>query len=330
MEIHIRPLNRSISVQSGANLLEALRDHQVPMSYSCMAGRCGTCRCKVVEGTVLAGSADSFQPGGSGDPYVLACQTFVTEPCTIEIPEPDEIVVHPARAIKASVVAIEDVTHDIKRLRLKPAKPLEFSPGQYAHLQFSPEHIRPYSMAGLCGDGEMEFHVRLVPQGRVTGFIASTLKVGDAVRVSGPLGSAYLRRKHAGPMLCVAGGTGLAPILSIVRGALAEGMGNPIHLYFGVRSPRDVYGLEWLQDLKRDYVDLHVHVVVASSNGQVQKGHRTGLVTEAIDADWGALKDWRAYLCGAPPMVEAASLLVKRKGIAAEQIYADAFYSSGT
>jgi len=330
MEILIRPLNRSISVQSGANLLEALRDNQVPMSYSCMAGRCGTCRCKVLEGSVLAGNSDSLQPGGGGDEYVLACQTFLTEPCTIEIPEPDEIVVHPARIIKASVIAIDDMTHDIKRLRLKPAKPLEFSPGQYAHLQFTPEHIRPYSMAGLSVDGEMEFHVRLVPDGRVTGFIANTLKVGDAVRVSGPLGSAYLRRKHEGPMLCVAGGTGLAPILSIIRGALAEGMRNPIHLYFGVRSPRDVYGLEWLEELKRDYRNLHLQVVVASSDGQVQAGHRTGLVTDAIEADWADLKDWRAYLCGAPPMVEAASLLLKRKNIAAEQIYADAFYSSGT
>ncbi len=328
MEIFIRPLLRTLSVSAGVNLLDALREHQVPMSYSCMAGRCGTCRCKVVEGNVLESGQEVQRPLGAADRQVLACQTFLTESCTIEIPEPDEVVVHAARIVKATVVAIEDMTHDIKRLRLRPAKPLEFSPGQYVQLQFTPEHIRPYSMAGLCDDGELEFHVRLVPDGRVTGYIANRLKVGDAVRVSGPLGSAYLRRKHTGPMLCVAGGTGLAPILSIVRGAMAAGMSNPIHLYFGVRSPRDIYGGQWLHCLQQEHGKLHVHTVVTS--GRDSPKLRSGLVTDAIAQDWSSLSGWRAYLCGAPPMVEAATLLARQKSVAPEQIHADAFYSSVT
>jgi ferredoxin-NAD(P)+ reductase (naphthalene dioxygenase ferredoxin-specific) len=259
---------------------------------------------------------------------VLACQTYITEPCTIEIPEPDEIVVHPARIVKAIVVALEDMTHDIKRMVLRPAKPVEFSPGQYMQLQFTPEHVRPYSMAGLSNDGLFEFHVRRVPDGRVTGYIAHELKVGDAVKVSGPLGSAYLRRKHDGPMLCVAGGTGLAPILSILRGAIAQGMKNPIHLYFGVRSPRDIYGLPWLDQLKQEQAGLHVHVVVTS--GANAKTQRRGLVTDAIEQDHGELNGWRAYLCGSPPMVEAATVVARRKGIASAHIHADAFYTQGT
>ena len=333
MEVTIQPLQRVLDVAPGANLLEALREHQVPMSYSCMAGRCGTCRCKVIDGDVLDGGKVVQRPldaarDDAGGQFVLACQTFLTEPCVIEIPEPDEIVVHPARIVKATVSAIEQVAHDIRRLVLKPAKPLEFSPGQYAQLQFTPEHIRPYSMAGLAGDGELEFHVRVVPDGRVSGYVANTLKVGDAVRVSGPLGSAYLRRKHEGPMLCVAGGTGLAPILSIIRGALAEGMRNPIHLYFGVRSERDVYGLAWLQHLQREHPSLRLHVVLAS--GADASGHRSGLVTGAIEADLPDLQGWRAYLCGSPPMVEAATVLVKRLRLAPEHIHADAFYTQGT
>jgi naphthalene 1,2-dioxygenase ferredoxin reductase component len=328
MEVLVQPLNRVIRVEPGANLLEALQAAQVPMSYSCMAGRCGTCRCKVIDGEVLDGGRDQQRPLDGSDAYVLACRTYITEPCTIEIPEPDEVVVHPARIVKATVVSVEDMTHDIKRLRLKPAKPVEFSPGQYVQLQFTPEHVRPYSMAGLCGDGEFEFHVRLVPDGRVTGYIASDLKPGDPVRVSGPLGSAYLRRKHEGPMLCVAGGTGLAPILSILRGAISGGMRNPIHLYFGVRSPRDVYGLEWLAQLQREQPALKVHVLVSS--GGDPGTQRCGLVTEAIEQDLGDLSGWRAYLCGSPPMVEAAMLVARRKGIATEHIYADAFYTQGS
>jgi naphthalene 1,2-dioxygenase ferredoxin reductase component len=328
MEILVQPLKRVLSVQPGVNLLEALREQQVPISYSCTAGRCGTCRCKVLDGAVLESGRDGVQPVSDEDRYVLACQTFLTEPCTIEIPEPDEVVVHPAKIIKATVESIDDLTHDIKRLRLKPTKPLEFSPGQYTQLQFTPEHIRPYSMAGLCNDGLLEFHVRLVPGGRVTGYIANQLKTGDAVRVSGPMGSAYLRRKHTGPMLCVAGGTGLAPILSILRGVQQAGMQKPIHVYFGVRSDRDVYGLEELTELQREIPNLHVHVVVTA--GSSRPGHRIGLVTDAIEEDWKDLKGWRGYLCGSPPMVEAATRLAHRKGIATEQIYADAFYTSAT
>ncbi len=327
MEIHIRPLRRTLQVAAGVNLLDALRANDVPVSYSCMAGRCGTCRCKVVAGEVLESGREAQRPLAAEDGYVLACQTFVTEPCTVEIAEPDEVVVHAARSIKATVAAIEDATHDIKRLRLQPARPLDFSPGQYAQLQFTPAHARPYSMAGLAGDGALEFHVRLVPEGRVTGYIARDLKVGDAVRVSGPLGSAYLRRQHTGPMLCVAGGTGLAPILSIVRGALAAGMHNPVHLYFGVRSERDIYGHGWLAELQRRHPALTVHTVLASGRAP---GCRTGLVTEAIAQDWAGLAGFRAYLCGAPPMVEAAALQARQRGILPAQIYADAFYASGT
>ena len=327
MEVLIRPLDRVLDVTPGANLLEVLRAHQVPMSYSCMAGRCGTCRCKVIEGEVLDGGRELQRPHGTDDRMVLACQTFLTAPCTIEIPEPDEIVVHPARILKATVTALEVQTHDIRRLLLQPAKPLAFSAGQYVHLQFTPGHVRPYSMAGLVHDALLEFHVRLVPDGRVSGHIASTLKVGDAVRVSGPLGSAYLRRKHAGPMLCVAGGTGLAPVLSIVRNALAEGMSNPIHVYFGVRSGRDIYGLDWLNALQHQHPQLHLHVVAASGHAP---SCRSGLVTEAIAQDWADLRGFRAYLCGSPPMVEATALLVKRLGVPPEQIHADAFYASAT
>jgi naphthalene 1,2-dioxygenase ferredoxin reductase component len=328
VEVLIQPLRKVIEVAPGANLLEALRAAQVPMSYSCMAGRCGTCRCRVLDGDVLDSGRATQGPLDNRDAYVLACQTFLTEPCTIEIPEPDEIVVHPARIVKATVRAVEPLTHDIRRVVLEPAKPIDFSPGQYAQLQFTPQHIRPYSMAGLPGDGTLEFHVRVVPGGRVSGYVAGTLKPGDAVRVSGPLGTAYLRRRHDGPMLCVAGGTGLAPILSILRGALAAGMHNPVHLYFGVRSPRDIYGLGWLLELERRLARLQLHIVVTA--GGDPREQRCGLVTEAIEQDLPRLDGWRAYLCGSPPMVEATTLLARQKGIDAARIHADAFYTQPT
>lgn len=327
MELLVRPLGRTIAVEPGANLLETLRANAVPISYSCMAGRCGVCRCKVVQGQVLSASGELRQPIIGENGQILACQTTLTGSCAIEIPEPDEVVVHPAKILKATVVEIRDETHDIRSLRLKTAKPLEYTPGQYATLQFTPDHIRPYSMAGIESDELLEFHVRLVPGGRVSPHVFETLKVGDAVRITGPLGASYLRRRHTGPMLLVAGGTGLAPVLSILRGAVAAGMTNPMHLYFGVRTARDLYAVNRLADLAAAHPQLTVHHVIA--NGDAPAGMRRGLVTDAVEADWHDLQGFRAYLCGAPPMVEATTIVCKRLGLPLEHVYADAFYSTG-
>ena len=316
-----------LSVESGGNLLDVLRAHQLPISYSCMSGRCGTCRCRVVSGEVRSSGPELGRLPNAKDDYVLACQSVLTVDCVIELPAADEVVVHPARIVKATVTAIEEATHDIRRVRVKLAKPVLFSPGQYFSLQFTPEHIRPYSMAGLSDDAEMEFQIRRVPDGRVTEYIFEQLEVGAALRISGPLGTAYLRQKHTGPMLCVGGGTGLAPVLSIVRGALAAGMANPIHLYFGVRSAQDVYDAERLQALAQAHPTVKVHIVVAT--GAAGPGQRSGLVTDAIEKDIGSLAGWRAYLCGAPAMVEALNLLVTRMGLEPSHVHADAFYPSG-
>ncbi|AKM29811.1 naphthalene 1,2-dioxygenase [Pandoraea faecigallinarum] len=349
MQVHVQPLGARFDVAPGDNLLKALTDRQIPVSYSCVSGRCGTCRCRVVSGDVREAEGSEYRHhdvGATGTDtataadaapearYVLACQSSVHGDCEIEIPEVDEVVVHPARILKATVLAIEPLTHDIKRLVLKPAKPLNFSPGQYATLQFTPAHIRPYSMAGIDADGTLEFHIRRVPGGAVTGYVDEQLKVGDVVRVSGPLGTSYLRTRHVGPMLCVAGGTGLAPVLSIVRGALARGMTNPIEIYVGARSPADVYGLAWLRELVARHNGIRLHVVttldaphVVADNAQpLRRGH----VTEALAADFAAadaFAGWRAYLCGAPPMVDAATRLLRERGIEGAHIYADAFYA---
>jgi ferredoxin-NAD(P)+ reductase (naphthalene dioxygenase ferredoxin-specific) len=327
MDVSILPLQRTLDARPGENLLDVLRNNEVPISYSCMSGRCGTCRCRVVSGKIHAtGDVESSFPGDDGQ-SILACQATLVEDCVIEIPEIDEVVTHPAKIIKTTVVGIDDLTHDIKRLRLSLSKPFAFSPGQYATLQFSPHHIRPYSMAGTASPDEVEFHIRMVPDGRVTSYVANELAIGQTVRLSGPLGTAYLRKKYSGPIVCIAGGTGLAPVLSILRGMASEEMKNSVHLYFGVRSIEDVYGLDWLDALKSTLPDLTVHVVVASLREDGE--YRAGVVTDAVSEDWSSLSGWRAYIAGAPVMVDAASIMLRQKGIDAAHIYADAFYTSG-
>jgi naphthalene 1,2-dioxygenase ferredoxin reductase component len=328
MQILIQPLNRVIQVAPGANLLEALRAAQIPMSYSCLSGRCGICRCRILDGEVLDGGREEQRPLDGMSETTLACQTYITEPCTVEVPAPEEAVVHKPRIVKATIIAIEPIAQNIRRLLLKPVKPITFSPGQYVQITFASGFSRPYSMAGIASDELLEFHVRLVHKGLASTYINEKLQIGDAVKVTGPLGAAYLRQQHVGPILCVAGGTGLAPILSVVRGALAAGMRNPIHLYFGLRSQSDLYGSAWLEHLRRMYPALNVHVVLAS--GADPATQRRGLVTQAVAQDHADLRGWRAYLCGSPPMVEATMLVALGKGIAAAHIYADAFYLQGS
>jgi ferredoxin-NAD(P)+ reductase (naphthalene dioxygenase ferredoxin-specific) len=327
MDIRITPLNKTVTATTGSNLLDILRDNEIPISYSCLSGRCGTCRCKVIEGNVSGPPAADGRLARDGQ-YVLACQSVIESDCAIEVPEPDEVVIHPAKTLKGTVTAYEVLSADVRRLRLKTNKPLEFSPGQYAHLTFrGPEGTRAYSMAGLAEDGELEFHIRLVPGGRVTSRLDDSIERGSVVKVNGPLGASYLRRKHAGPMLCVASGTGLAPILSIVRGALESGMENPIHLIFGARTQEDLYGVTYLKTLAADFPNFDYCITLNHTNDL--NNYSRGLVTDAIAQRFPNLAGWRIYLAGAPVMVEAASVACTNRGASIEHIYADAFYPSG-
>jgi ferredoxin-NAD(P)+ reductase (naphthalene dioxygenase ferredoxin-specific) len=189
---------------------------------------------------------------------------------------------------------------------------------------------RDYSMASLPQEGTLEFHVRVMPGGSVSQRVAAGLKVGDAVRVSGPLGTAYLRQNHAGPMLCIAGGSGLAPIRSIVRAALEAGFERPLHLYFGARAERDVYLEEELAQLASRHPNFHGHIVLSEAGSPLAAGtrlpRRAGLVTDAVALDLADLSGFKVYVAGPPPMVDAASLLARSRGVAPSDIHADAFF----
>lgn len=324
MEVLVKPTNTLITVSATSTLLEALIENAIPISYSCLAGRCGTCRCKVLEGNIIGSSATEGRLAQHGH-YVLACQSRVQSESIIEIPEPDEIILHPTKTLKATVSAYEPLSHDVRRLRLKTDKAFNYSPGQFANLTFwQKDGTRPYSMAGIDGDNELEFHIRVVADGRVTSKLDDTLKIGSVVKLNGPLGASYLRRKNTNPMLCIATGTGLAPILSIIRGALESGMPNKICLIFGARTEDELYYLEYLAQIASQYKNFQYQICIL--HGATHKHYFQGLVTEAVIHYFPNLRDWRVYLAGAPAMVEAALLICVRRGVNVEHVYADAFY----
>jgi CDP-4-dehydro-6-deoxyglucose reductase/ferredoxin-NAD(P)+ reductase (naphthalene dioxygenase ferredoxin-specific) len=180
-------------------------------------------------------------------------------------------------------------------------------------------------MANTPDEPELVFHVRRMPGGRTSGHVAEQLKIGDKVKVSGPLGVAYLRERHVGPVLLIAGGSGLAPIRSIASTLLGAGCEQPVALYFGVRSERDLYHEALLKDLAARHRNFKYYVVLSEQKGA--RGRRYGLVHEAVDADLLSTENLMAYLAGPPVMVEAATALLGARGLAPRQIHADAFYN---
>ncbi len=327
MEILIKSTNKTVCASQGSTLLEAFLENDIPISYSCLSGRCGVCRCKVLEGSVSGPSAAEGRLAQHGK-FVLACQSRIESDSVIEIPESDEIVTHPTKTLKAQIVSYDVLSDDVRRLRLKTNKAFDYSPGQFSNLTFWPKDgTRSYSMAGIAEDDILEFHIRLIPNGRVTSKLDKQLKIGMSIKLNGPLGASYLRRKNADPILGVATGTGLAPILSIVRGALESGMNNDIHFIFGARTENHLYHLEALELLAAQYDNFQYRV--ALDHAHPDSRYFRGLVTDAINKHYTVLKNWRIYLAGTPAMVEAASFACTKRGANIERIYADAFYPSG-
>jgi ferredoxin-NAD(P)+ reductase (naphthalene dioxygenase ferredoxin-specific) len=328
MQITLEGHAEPVPVEAGDTILASLLRAGVPFPFSCQAGNCGTCKCELVSGDVLEleHSEHALAPEERAKGIVLACRTQVWDDTVVRRIDAEELVLHPSRIMRCRVLELEALTHDIKgvRLAIEAGGPFVFSAGQYAQLEFAAGLSRHYSMASTPQEAELVFHIRHMPGGRTSAHVATQLKVGDKVKVSGPLGVAYLRDNHVGPALLVAGGSGLAPIQSILRTMLERAHNAPVTLYFGVRSERDLYHEPLLKDLAARHPHFSYHVVLSEQKGAA--GRRYGLVHQAIELP-AAIDAVMAYLAGPPVMVEAATALLAAGGLTPRQIHADAFYN---
>lgn len=324
-----------VDAEPGDTILDALLMAGVGFAYSCQSGNCGTCRCELIDGDILEleYSEHALSPADRARGIVLACRAQVWADTVIRRLDDDEFMVHPSRVLRCAVASLDRLTHDILRLRLDvlAGGPFTFSAGQYASLEFpfAPGLARDYSMANRPDEPTLEFHIREMPGGSVSAGLAAGLHPGDTVRVSGPFGTSFLRSAHEGPVIAIAGGSGLAPIRSIVSALRASGAGNPVHVYFGVRSERDVYGEAELRSWVDGRAGSSAHVVLSEPDaaaGAHAGPRRFGLVTDAVAADFDRLDGFAAYLAGPPAMVDAATRLLEARGVAMRDIRADAFH----
>ncbi|HVM82228.1 MAG TPA: 2Fe-2S iron-sulfur cluster-binding protein [Stellaceae bacterium] len=327
--VSIRQHGAAIAVEPGQTILEAALAAGVPYPHGCRSGNCGSCKSSLEGGEVeLAAYSDyALSPEERAQGLILACRAMPWSDASVAWLEADEVAIHPQRQLVCRVVALEDMTHDIKGVRLEVVSggPFTFSAGQYAAVRFSSLAARDYSMASRPDESLLEFHIRHVSGGAASRYAARCLKLGEKVLVEGPFGSAWLREKHTGPILAIAGGSGLAPIKSIVGTALGRGARQPIRLYFGVRDERDLYLEDHFLRLAAKHPNLSFIPILSEPSAPTAR--RTGFVHEAIAADAQDLDGVKAYIAGPPPMVEAVSALLAQRRMRRQDIHADAFYT---
>ncbi len=231
------------------------------------------------------------------------------------------------RPVTCAVTAVESVTPEIRIVRMRPVHGESFAyrAGQYARVAFGGFDERDYSIASrpVPGDPELAFHIRNMGGGGPSQYVADNLAVGERVSVRGPFGATYLRPEKPGPILAICGGSGLAPMTAIVAEALAMGLTQPIHLYFGARRERDIYMEDHFRTLAEQHPNFAFTPVLSDPDGPTDR--RTGFIHQAAAADTPTLQGCVAYLAGPPPMVEAAAAMCRDHGMAETDIHADAF-----
>jgi naphthalene 1,2-dioxygenase ferredoxin reductase component len=328
-QVAVQQFDQPLDVEMGQTILEAALARDLPYPHGCRSGNCGACKSELLSGEVEMSpySEYALTDGEKASGLILACRAVPWSDCTVKYLELDDTVAHPLRHLTCKVTKVDDMTHDIKRLRLKilDGGPYDFTAGQYARLEFPGVPPRDYSMANRPDEATLEFHIRLVPGGAVTPFVANRLKTGDKMKVFGPHGTSYLREKHTGPIVALAGGSGLAPIKSIVDTALASGAKQPIHLYFGVRDDRDLYLEDYFQKLAKKHPNLSFMPVLSEPSGKTKR--RTGFLADVVRQDFTTLDGAKAYLAGPPVMVETAVAALEAIGLRRQDCHADAFYT---
>jgi ferredoxin-NAD(P)+ reductase (naphthalene dioxygenase ferredoxin-specific) len=332
-QVRIRQYQDPIAVEPGQTILEAALAQHIGYPHGCRSGNCGACKSRQYDGEIeLAPYSEyALTEAERASGLILACRAVPWSDADIAWLDTDEVVMHPLRQLRCRVAALEQATHDIRLVRLEilSGGPFSFSAGQYASVTFAGLPARDYSMANRPDETEIAFHIRQVGGGTASLYAATQLRLGDSVAVEGPYGSAYLRERHTGPILAIAGGSGLAPIKSIVESALAQGMRQDIRLYFGVREERDLYDEAPMRALATAHPNFQFIPVLSQPTGTSVR--RTGFVHHAVAADLGAdpgaVDGMKAYLAGPPVMVEAAVTLLAERGLRREDIHADAFYT---
>ncbi|MEQ3554542.1 FAD-binding oxidoreductase [Pseudonocardia nematodicida] len=339
--VRFEPVGIEIEVDEDQTILRAAAEQGVQLMHGCKEGQCSACKSFVLEGDDI--EYDKYSTFALPDyereeGSTLLCRAHPYEDLVIELLNYDEEIIRsglPLTKGTVEVVGCEAVTHDMRHLTVKLVEPSEikFFPGQYMDFVVpGTEETRSFSMANTPNrDGVYEFVIKIYPDGLFSGHLADRLQVGDRLDVEAPFGTFTLRQNRATPLVFVAGGAGMAPVLGLLRAMAEGGVERKATFYYGARTAGDLCFEKEIADLAPQLSDFRFVPALSEPDGpeSAEWAGETGLITDVVARHEGDLKGADAYVCGPPPMVDAAIATLTQLGVSEDNIFYDKFTTTG-
>jgi propane monooxygenase reductase component len=337
--VRFEPVGIEIEIGEDQTILRGAFEQGVMLMHGCKEGQCAACKSFLLEGEDVEHdkySTFALPDYEKEEGYTLLCRAHAYEDLTIELLNYDEEMIRgglPIQDAVAEVVANEPVTHDMRHLVLRLVEPTEikFFPGQYVDIAVpGTEEVRSFSMANTTcrEDGRLEFVIKVYPDGLFSHFLDNQLAVGDRLNLTGPYGMFTLREGFDTELIFVGGGAGMAPILALLRSMAERGIDRKATYYYGARRRRDLCFEEELRALEGTLANFRYVPALSEPDGEDWDGE-VGLITDVVKRNVDSLANAHAYVCGPPPMVEAAMPLLTQLGVPEKRVYYDKFTTTG-
>ena len=329
--IDINAGKKILDVDGGASLLSSLAEKDIFIPSACGGrGSCAYCKLKVHEGAGLIGPVEEpyLSKDERADHVRLACQVKVRRDVAVEIPED----LFSVRRFRAKLLRKRPLTHDIVELRMQLLEPssISFEAGQYVQLESAeykdrPSVIRGYSISSLPSDAHhLELIIRRVPDGICTTWVFDHLKEGDDLFFSGPYGHFHLSDTDA-PVICIAGGSGMAPIWSIVRHMKENAIARPTTYFFGALTQRDLFFVDEFRQIEKECPWFKFVPALSKEPEDSGWTGERGLITAVVARHFPDASRHEAYLCGSPGMIDASVKTLVQNGMPQQNVFYDKF-----
>jgi propane monooxygenase reductase subunit len=334
--VRFEPVGIEVELNEDQTVLRGAAEQGIMLMHGCKEGQCSACKSFLLDGEEV--ELDSYSTFALPDfereeGFTLLCRAHVYEDVTIELLNFDEDMIRSGLPIKeavAEVVASNPVTHDMRHLVLKlvDTDDFKFFPGQYVDITVpGTDETRSFSMANTSAreSGQLEFIIKIYPDGLFSHFLDTKLQVGDRLNLTGPFGVFTLRDAPDTDLVFVGGGAGMAPILCLLRSMAERGIDRKAVYYYGARRRGDLCFEDELRALEQTLPNFRYVPALSEDEWEGE----TGLITNVVEAREGNLARAHAYICGPPPMVEAALPLLTRLGVPDKHVYWDKFTTTG-
>lgn len=331
-QVTVQPSGHQFEVNEDEFILDAALRQGISFPYGCRSGSCGTCLGQVLEGEVYYpdGLPLTVMEHEHEQGRAVFCVSVAKSDLVLDVKEITSSAEIEIKTLPARVASMRKLSDDVMEitLTLPGNERLAFMAGQYIEFLLKDNKRRAFSIANSpSNDATIELHIRHVEGGYFTDHVFNQMKEKALVRIEGPHGSFFVRDVEQGdtprPLIFIAGGTGFAPVKGMIEQLIEQGDTRPLHLYWGVRSEKDLYR----DDLAKKWAFQHQHiqyVPVLSDDSSGWQG-RTGFVHQAVADDFADLSGFDVYIAGPPPMVDAAKKQFAKQGLPETQLYYDSF-----